>query len=131
MPQILLSPRNVFVLDFSANPSIIVAGFHQFGLTTNAEFYRALDICFVQPTIGQYQLLSESGTVIESNQTVLPLGNYFVISISAIPILNMLTSIADSIQPVYVVLTQELARGRTRSPAGTSARVCSRLNDWG
>ena len=91
MPQFLLAPRNVFVYDGATNPPKVVAGFHQFGHTTNVTAYRALDICFYRPDTRQYRLVSEAGTFVERDNNILPLGNYYVVSISAIPILNTLT----------------------------------------
>lgn len=124
MPQISLAPRNVFVFDGTTSPPNLVAGFHQFGSTTSAEFYYSLNICFYQPAGSQYRLRSESGTLVQNDQTVLPLGNYFVVSIGTTTRFHALTGLADSTQYVPVVLCQETARYRTRSPAGTSARVC-------
>ena len=128
MPQISLAPRNVLVFDGTTSPPNLVAGFHQFGYTTNAEFYSSLDLCFQQPVRAQYQLRSDSGTLVQNDENVLPLGNYFVVSISAIPILHPLTNLVDSTQCVPVVLSHETARFRTRSPGGTSSRVCSPLH---
>lgn len=106
MPQFLLAPRNVFVYDGTTNPAKVVAGFHQFGRTSSVTVYRALDICFYRPDTGQYRLLSEDETFVERDN-ILPLGNYYVVSISAIPILRALTILADPAQYEPVVLTQE------------------------
>ena len=74
--------------------------------------------------------MSEDGTFVERDSKIFRLGNYCVVSISTIPILSALTILADPAQYEPVVLTQEQARWRTRSPAGTtSVRVCSLLNN--
>ena len=129
MPQFLLAPRNVFVYDGTTNPAKVVAGFHQFGRTSNATVYRALDICFYRPDTQHYRLVSEDGTFGERETNILPLGNYYVVSICTFLILHTLTILADPAQYEPVVLTREQARWRIRSPAGTaSVRVCSPLN---
>ena len=91
MPQFLLAPRNVFVYDGTTNPAKVVAGFHQFGRTSQTTVYRALDICFYRPEARQYRLLAEDATFVERDTNILPLGNYYVVSICEFRVLGALT----------------------------------------
>lgn len=130
MPQIALVPRNVFVYDASVNPMVLVAGCHQFGHFTNAEFYFCLGIFFQQPTPDDFRLLADDQTILPNDTTILPPGQYYVISSSIIFSLFaiVLTHAADPAQYKSVVLTQESARPRTISGSTTPStpRVVAR-----
>ena len=82
MPQSGL-PRNVNVYDNCDNASpLLVAGLQQFGLTTSADFYFCLEICFQQPTTSNFRLWAADGTILsrENAATIVPTGDYYVIS---------------------------------------------------
>jgi len=76
-------PRNVFVYDAnvpqSAEP-ILVGGMMQLGPTTGQEFYSCLQLCFSDPSDGQFALLHELGLVLPCDNTMVLPGNYFVIA---------------------------------------------------
>lgn len=89
MPQIALVPRNVFVYDASVNPMVLIAGCHQFGHFTNAEFYFCLGICFQQPHPDDFRLLADDQTILQNDGNILPVGQYYVISSSLlVPFFN-------------------------------------------
>ena len=80
MPQVNLAVRNVFVYD--GVTSEIVAGCRQFGSTSISEFYYCLDLLFITPPSGQYQLFHRETSVYlaTDNGGTLPIGNYVVCS---------------------------------------------------
>jgi hypothetical protein len=75
-------PRNVHIYDNSGDVRVVVAGFMQLGLTTTAEFYRCLEICFREPAASNFQLCHADGTVLSRDNAglIVPLGEYDVIS---------------------------------------------------
>jgi len=85
MPQIALVQRNVFVYDASIAPMVLVAGCHQFGHFTNAEFYFCVSLCFQQPHLGNFRLLGDDQNILPMDGAILPAGQYYVISSSFIP----------------------------------------------
>ena len=87
MPQSNL-PRNVFVYDNNVsvgNSAILVAGYFQFGRTTNGEFYDNLEICFREPRQSEFRLLNNNGIILPRDENIVPIGNYFVVSASCLP----------------------------------------------
>ena len=83
MPQSNL-PRNVYVYDnnvFEGNPPILVAGFFQFGRTIAQEFYANLEICFREPYPTQFRLIDTNGMTVARDESVVAIGNYFVVSV--------------------------------------------------
>src|SRR5208282_3826441 len=88
MPQSGL-PRNVFVYDANVpkdTDPILVAGFMQLGRTTGGEFYFCLEFCFTQPQSSQFRLMASDGTILSRDSTIVPAGNYFVVSPGLFPI---------------------------------------------
>ena len=83
MPQNVL-PRNVHVYDNSGDARVLVAGFMQLGLTTTAELYRCLEICFQHPAASNFRICHADGTVLSRHNDglIVPLGEYYVISLS-------------------------------------------------
>jgi hypothetical protein len=84
MPQSQF-PRNVFVYDANfpkgTNPAL-VAGFFQFGLTTGGEFYFCLEFCFQEPQASNFRLMGVDGVILPRDATIVPIGNYYVVSLS-------------------------------------------------
>jgi hypothetical protein len=85
MPQSQF-PRNVFVYDANVpqgtNP-VLVAGRNQFGLTDGSEFYFSLELCFQQPQASTFRLMDTDGTILARDGTIVPIGNYYVVTASA------------------------------------------------
>jgi hypothetical protein len=82
MPQNNI-PRNVYVYDNKVPmgvPSVLVAGFWQFGGTTGGEFYFKLEFCFVQPLASNFRLMGANGTLLPRDGSIAPIGNYYVVS---------------------------------------------------
>src|SRR5947207_1197071 len=88
-------PRNVYVYDNSddSRERIVVAGFMQLGRTTTAEFYACLEICFQMPRPNEFRLCDGNETVLDRNNAALivPVGEYYVISLSKISSWLLLT----------------------------------------
>jgi hypothetical protein len=79
MPVAALAARNVFIYDGTRQPPLLVAGCRQFGRMTNAELYSCAAICFEQPRPRQFRL-SDGTNVLSNDDTLLPTGQYFVVS---------------------------------------------------
>jgi len=77
------NPRNVEIFAMIQQQRELVAGFMQLGHTTVSELYACLEICFHQPQVGQFRLCGTNGSVLEREprDLIVPIGNYFVISI--------------------------------------------------
>jgi hypothetical protein len=89
MPQAGLS-RNVFVYDANigvGEEHILVAGMHQFGLTTGAEFYFCLEFCFHVPQPSQFRLMATDGSLLPRDVTPVVIGIYRVVSVGMKPLL--------------------------------------------
>jgi hypothetical protein len=83
MPQSGL-PRNIRVYDNNVSEDqqpILVAGFQQFGLTTGGEFYFCRELCFQQPTASNFRLWGVDGTILSRDGAIVPIQDYYVISI--------------------------------------------------
>jgi hypothetical protein len=82
MPQNNI-PRNVYVYDSNVPqgaPSVLVAGFWQFGRTTDGEFYFNLEFCFVQPPPSNFRLMDSNGIILPRDGSIVPIGVYYVVS---------------------------------------------------
>ena len=78
----------MFVYDRTKTPVALVAGCHQFGRYTNAEFYFCLGICFYQPNPGGFRLLAGDGSILPNTDDILPVGVYYVVSPGGLPHFN-------------------------------------------
>lgn len=124
MPVAQLAVRNVFIYDGSQQPPLVVAGCRQFGRITNAELYSCLGICFQQPRIGEFRL-SDGTNIIPSDENILAIGDYYVISGSTLKMLQrvMLTKVVDPFNYTPVVLSTEELRPRTISGGSPASQV--------
>lgn len=93
MPQ-STNPRNVQIYSSTQQTPQLVAGFLQLGRTTVFELYACLEICFQQPQPGQFRLSDAAGVVLnrETPEHIVPINNYFVVSLSNIPFIVILNS---------------------------------------
>jgi len=83
MPGQSQYPRNVSVFDANVpqlTQPVLVGGMMQLGSTTGQEFYFCLQLCFSAPRNGQFTLLHDSGLVLPCDNTMVPIGNYFVVA---------------------------------------------------
>jgi len=103
-------PRNVFVYDANmpkGTQPTLVAGFMQLGHTTGTEFYFCVEFCFTEPEPSRFRLINGDGNILPRDATIVPTGNYFVVSPSPF---SYVLSLIDS-GPCSICLSRPHSRG--------------------
>jgi hypothetical protein len=86
--------RNVWVYDDHGEEPVLVAGFYQFGSTTANTFYYCLEICFEDPPPSGFHIAQGhegEWTVLPRDDTIVPLGEWIVVSPGTVYCLRTLT----------------------------------------
>jgi len=117
-------PRNVFVYDANVPEGvahILIAGMHQCGHTTGAEFYLCLEICFRLPRRSTFRLMAADGIVLLRDGALVRTGTFTVVTTSiGVHLIPLTDVLADPPQNVSVTLTDEMARQRIISGGSPS-----------